>query len=176
MDSKDPAIMERIVSRARHVSSEELPLKMQERGAAAGQLSRVESQIKNLVHVLSMEGAQSTQYRGIMDGMAHAEAERGRLQAAVEGLDRQIQKLEGERIEADVLRNNLARFGTLFGELQADQQRELMRLFVKEIAYDAINGKMEIKLRPLPGLNLCLSHGGDVSNSVQIGCGTRIRT
>ncbi|MHB2025096.1 MAG: recombinase family protein [Elusimicrobiota bacterium] len=168
--SQDPAVMERIVSRARHVSSEELPTKRQERAAAAGQLSRIESQVKNLVHVLSMEGAQSAQYRAIMDGMGQAEAERGRLQTLVEAMDRQIQKLEGERIEADVIRNNLARFGSLFGKLQPEEQREFLRLLISEIAYDSIKGKMEIKLRPLPGLSFCLDHGGDVSNSVQIGC------
>lgn len=174
--SRDPAVMERIVARARHVSSEELPTKRQERAAAAGRLSRIEGQIKNLVHVLSIEGNQSAQYRAIMDGMAQAEAERGRLQTAIEGFDHQIQKLEGERIEADVLRNNLARFGSLFGQLQPEEQRELMRLLVSEITYDGLKGRMQIKLRPLPGLNLCLEHGGDVSNSVQTGCGTRIRT
>lgn len=173
---QDKAVMDRIVSCAKTAGGHELPIKRQERSVVNGVLARLESEIKNLVHTIAHEGPQSGQYRGIMDCLREKEVERVQLQEKIQSIDREILALEGQRIEADIIRNNLSRFGALFGEMRLDEQREFVRLFIKGVAFDGPGGHMKIELRPLPALNLCIDHGGVVSNSVQTGCGTRIRT
>lgn len=175
---RNAEIVEKIVDRARAMTSADLPQKRAERDRLRLRAGQVETEIRNLVAVIARDGTGAANLGSLTSRIAELERERAAMNEATILLDAEIESLAGETIEADLVRASLLRFDELFGQLEAREQQELIRLIVKEIVYDGSGeeGRVQINLRPLPLQGLALDEQGRLSNSVQNGCRARIRT
>lgn len=164
-------VVDLMLEKAMAHSSDQLPTKREEKISLIANVDKVESELRNIAHILAQEGVQSSKYRYLMDTMSELEERRSAINQKIIDTDLEIRELEGQRIEADVLRNNLSRFNEVFQMLKSEERQELVQLYVKGILYDGVNNKVRLELRALPDLTPMLdgvlAGTGEVSNSVQ---------
>ncbi len=173
--AKDKDSIEGIIQRAKANSSGELPIKRQEVQNLEKQAARVSSEIQRMVNAIARGGGDGD-CLSLVQAIKAKEAEKAEAQDKVLLVEREIQKLEGQQIEADIVRNNLGRFGALFEEMIPDERRRLAQLFLREVRYDGIKGMVRIELRALPAVEALLDLSENGSKVVKIGCPGRIRT
>ncbi len=148
--SENQEIVEQIVAEAQSTTSQELPIKRDERKRLAAELGKLELQAKSLVMVLADEGPTSSMRSYVRDQLAEIEAKKQESGPRVASLDLEIERLEKRQIDANVVRRNLGNFLKLFAKMSGDERQEMMGLLVGRVIYDGEKSRVRIALRPLP--------------------------
>lgn len=174
--ASDPKTVKEIVERTKALQNHELPSKTKELGQLEKKLRSLDEQAKNLVAVLAEHGTKTGQCKSIVDQLSAIEATKLELTQGLTLLGQEMQLLKTKQVNADLLVQNLRQLDAVIGELNSDEQAELMHLFIDGITYDGVNGRLAIKLLSLPALNLSADELRGGANSVKFGCGTRTRT
>ncbi len=167
--------IEGIVQRSKLHSNNELPLKRQERQGVEKQINKLETEIQRMVSAVA-DGSEGEGCLPLVRGIKSKETNKAQLQDKLIAIDREIQNLENQQVEADIIRNNLTRFGTVFKELDPQEQRRLMQLFLRQVTFNTATGKIQMDLRPLPSIEGVLDSYLNGSKVVKHGCPARTRT
>ena len=174
--AKQEKMVARIVGEAKVLVKTGLPSLTQERGRTQARLRGVEGKIQNLMSAIASGGAAAERCRSLVDEIGRLEEMKSALVATNETLEKKISDLKSQDIDVKILRENLKRFSSVFGEIDYELQKKIMALFVKSVQYDGEKKKVRLEVIYLPDLEVELDRRGQVSNNVQIGCGTRTRT
>jgi site-specific DNA recombinase len=145
-------LLEDVVKSAQSLSSQELPIRRDERKLQALQLARTEEMVKSLIDVLAREGPNSPRRERILGQMDRYMAEELEIKAGLAKLDAEIADLEKRQIDAGVVRRNLAGFVRVYEKLNDCERREILRLLLRAVTYNPKAAKLTLHLNPLPDL------------------------
>jgi len=149
--SKSKDVVETVIKGTIDDSDRVLPGKRDEKSRLSAELGRVEGDVRNLVNVLAQEGADSPRYRVIMDRLDESQAKKDAVRTRLFALDKEIMEYEGREVDAEIVRQNLEHFLRLFGQCSYEEQKELLKLLIRDVYYDGKNSRVKIALRPVTG-------------------------
>lgn len=150
--SQNKELVEKVVAAAQTLSTQDLPLKKDERRLQMALLSRAEVGVKNLMTHLAQEAANSSRKARILAEVDTFMAEEEKIKASLAKLDVEIAELEKRQIDANVVRRNLVNFGKVFDKMTSGEKRELVQLLLRAVTYDPEKAKLTLLLNPLPDL------------------------
>ena len=147
--SKSKDIVENVIKGTLDDSSRVLPGKREEKSRLCAELGKVEGDIKNLVGVLAQEGTTSPRYAVIMERLDEVQAKKEMVRTKQFALDKEILEHESRAVDAEIVRQNIENFLLIFGQCNYEEQKELLKILIREVTYDGKNSRVKIALRPL---------------------------
>ncbi|MCX5784562.1 MAG: recombinase family protein [Elusimicrobia bacterium] len=147
--SKSKDIVEKVIKGTLEDSSRALPVKKEEKSRVCAELGNIDGDIKNLVGVLAQEGTTSPRYTVIMERLDEAQAKKETVRTKLFALDKEILEHESRAVDAEIVRQNIENFLLIFGQCNYEEQRELLKILIREVTYDGKNSRVKIALRPL---------------------------
>ena len=152
MLSKNRALVDKVVAKARAMSTQDLPARRDEKRVLGVELSRVEGGLKNLMGHLAQEGPASPRRDRLMAEMDELMAKEKGIRERLDPLEQEIIELETRQIDADLVQRNLGNFLKVFDRLSDSDKRELLALLIARVIYDKKCSRLTIALNPLPDL------------------------
>lgn len=150
--SQNKQLIEAVTAQARDMSNKSLPPKREEKSSIAALLGKAEIEIKNLVGVLAREGSGSNRYALIMDRIDECTKERDSLKVRLMKVENEVTDLETQNIDAEILRRNLENFLRVLSRLNKEEQKEILKLLIKEVEFDGKGRRVRIVLRGHPAV------------------------
>ncbi len=147
--SKDKEVVAKIIATAQTISGDELPRKRQEKSVVSAELGKVEAEGKNWTVILGQEGPESPRRDFLMERLDELGKKRKNLQERLILLESDIAQLETRQMDAELVQQLLGNFLNVFKGLTPKEQKEYIRLLVKEVIYDGAKSEITLGLYPI---------------------------
>ncbi len=151
---KSKILVEKIVKEAREASLNGVNPLREQKKRLMDEIQKVNQEAKKLVSVLGSGNTNQEKNRFILERLNELEGQKKNLETKLSETEIQLKQLEERIIDTEIIRRNLERFGAVFSKLTPNEQKDLLRLLIKQVAYDPNHSKIKLILRPLPDLGL----------------------
>ncbi len=147
-------LVERIVKEAQESSVKAFGSLRGDRKRIQEDIRRVDDKAQKLMSALG-----TSKNRFVMEKLDELETSKQKAEERLAEINLTIQKLEGQVIDAEIIRKNLKQFEVVIEKLTANEKKDLLRLLIKEVIYDQTQSKIKLTLRPLPDLGFVIEDG-----------------
>ncbi|MBI4970552.1 MAG: hypothetical protein HZC17_01760 [Candidatus Omnitrophica bacterium] len=147
-------LVEKIVKEAQESSVKAFGPLREDRKRAQEEIRKVDEAAKKLILALG-----SSKNRFVLEKLDELEATKQKAEERLAEINLTVQKLEGQVIDAEIIRKNLKQFEAAFEKLTLNERKDLLRLLIKEVIYDQTQSKIKLTLRPLPDLGFVIEDG-----------------
>ena len=147
---QEKEVIDQAVEEAKSTSIDQLPGRRQEREELSAELAKIEAEGKNLTAIWGQEGPNSPRKDFLMERIATLGEQRKQIETQLMRVNIDISNLEIRECDAQIVQNGLRNFLLVFKGLTPKEQKEFIRLLIKEVIYDGAKGEITIGFFVLP--------------------------
>jgi len=151
---RNKKVVDDIVKDAQESSVKAFRPLREDRKRIQDEIRKTDEEAKKLVGSLGTQNNGASRNRFITDRLDELQEAKQKAEERLAEIELSIRGLEGRMIDAEVIQRNLQRFEAVFDKLTPNEQKDLLRLLIKEILYNQDPSKIKMTLRPLPELDL----------------------
>lgn len=140
----DSGMAEDIIEKADSLANYDLPLKRDEKSRVSAELGKIEAEGRNWTVILGQEGPDSPQRAFLMERIGELGRRRNELKAKLIQTDIDIAQLEAKQCDAQIVRSSLRNFLEFFRKMSPRDQKDYIKLLIKEVIYDGTRGELTI--------------------------------
>ena len=159
---RNPRIINGVVESASKEQQVKVKDLIAKKRALQDNLTKIDTQAKNLLGVLSEEGKRTPRSGYILKELDELDVQSRQLKNEINSIEFEANDIENKIVSADLIRENLKVFKDVYDHLAADEKYDFLHLLVKKIVYfeddkygenGTKKGKIKMDLWELPPIN-----------------------